>query len=86
MTVKTTPWEEARLRAILASQQALQKEGLWEDAIDSVFHTLSRLGYRIVPAEATHEMGDAAMAVGPPRYMSMISAATEAGDVLKEGR
>ena len=92
--MKVTPWEEARLDAISAAGSALLEwtngpqdgpVGPAESAVDAALTTLSRLGYRLVPAEATEDMIAAAVSqIGPIKAMT--DAATEAGDVLKEGK
>jgi hypothetical protein len=95
MTV--TPWEEARLDLVTAAGNALHDwmkgpqdgpVGPAESTINAALTTLSRLGYRIVPAEATEKMVNACAEVDScsSSYGDVINAAIAAGDVLKEGK
>ena len=81
----TTPWSEARDAAIARILRADRYTSAREcaDQFDAALTTLSRLGWRLVPAEATQEMvaprwaGDEAI-VARGIYELM----TKAGDVL----
>lgn len=88
---KVTPWDEALLDAERAAMQSLKMDGLrvFEDmassAVEAALVQLREHGYRLVPAEATEEMMDAARDANYPEaiYDPVINAATEAGDVLR---
>ncbi len=60
--MSTTPWDEARLDAVDALSACVIDKRIGarmptqEEALDAALSTLSRLGYRLVPAEATEDM------------------------------
>lgn len=92
--MKTTPWDEARREALGAAIRRIghgeRAEWLAQTSVQTALSTLSRLGWRLVPVEATEEMVEAGQTSGwrdgdhwVIEAKAAYQAMTEAGDVLK---
>jgi hypothetical protein len=96
--MKTTPWDEALRQAIHASSAPFFYQtarlplpydvfALWNRSsagiINAALKSLSKQGYRLVPAEPTEEMLDALGDYCPAGTADATRAVIRAGDVLK---